>query len=73
MDIKTRGGLIHRCDDECRCPIHPDLPLLYAPATGEHACQKIDCVHGHGMRSATFPWVRSYMESAESAAHNERG
>ena len=39
----------HHCDERCVCPVH-GTALIYAPASGEHACQDIDCVHGHGMR-----------------------
>jgi hypothetical protein len=37
----------HRCDDDCTCPVH-GTPLLYAPASNEHACQDPDCEHAHG-------------------------
>lgn len=37
----------HRCGDRCICPIH-ETPLIYAPGKDDHACQDVDCVHGHG-------------------------
>jgi hypothetical protein len=37
----------HECDDRCVCPVH-GTPLLYAPSKDDHACQDVDCVHGHG-------------------------
>lgn len=40
----------HKCDETCVCPIHR-TPLWFAPKTGEHACQDINCVHGHGLRT----------------------
>jgi hypothetical protein len=36
------------CDERCVCPVH-STPLLYAPASDEHACQDVNCRHGHGM------------------------
>lgn len=45
---KPRAGRPHVCDDLCVCPIH-DTPLLYAPASNEHACQDPDCEHAHGI------------------------
>lgn len=39
------------CDERCVCPVH-DTPLLFSPASGEHACQDADCRHGHGMEPA---------------------
>ena len=32
----------HRCDKICVCPEH-GTPLIYAPASDDHACK-----HGHG-------------------------
>lgn len=38
----------HQCDGECVCPLD-GKPLLYAPASGEHACQDPDCANAHGV------------------------
>lgn len=38
----------HRCDERCVCPVH-GTPLIYWPAGGDHACQDVNCVYGHGM------------------------
>jgi hypothetical protein len=39
------------CDERCVCPVH-GTPLLYSPAGDEHACQDVNCRHGHGMKDA---------------------
>lgn len=39
---------LHECDDNCICPIHK-TPLFYAPISNIHACQDVECIHGHGM------------------------
>lgn len=36
------------CDEKCVCPVH-GTALLYSPAGDKHACQDVDCRHGHGM------------------------
>lgn len=40
--------MTHQCDDECVCPLD-GKPLLYAPASNEHACQDPDCANAHGV------------------------
>jgi hypothetical protein len=40
----------HQCDERCVCPIH-DIPLFYWTAGDSHACQNVECVHGHGVMS----------------------
>lgn len=40
----------HRCDESCTCP-HHGTPLLYSPATFDHACQDPSCEFAHGMFS----------------------
>lgn len=40
----------HVCDPDdpaCRCPVH-DTPMIYSAVRQTHACQDVDCVHGHG-------------------------
>jgi hypothetical protein len=39
----------HRCDDECACP-EDGKPMVYAPASGEHACLDPECRYAHGGR-----------------------
>jgi hypothetical protein len=60
------GPLLHRCTDQCVCPIH-GTPLIYAPESGEHACQDATCVHGHGLQSGDprTPDPRSEFVSGE--------
>lgn len=36
----------HRCDEACVRPAD-GLPMLYAPAWGQHACQDPECEHAH--------------------------
>jgi hypothetical protein len=42
-----QGVEVHRCDERCTCPVH-GTPMYFAPSTGEHACQDVDCKYGHG-------------------------
>lgn len=42
-------GTGHRCDADCRCPVH-GTPLLYSPAADVHACQDPGCALAHGAR-----------------------
>jgi hypothetical protein len=48
----------HECSSECVCPVH-GTPLIWWPVGRSHACQYVDCEHGHGLvvesRSAA-PW-----------------
>jgi len=44
-------GAPHRCIDACHCPDH-GTPLLFAPASGEHACPDADCRYSGGLESA---------------------
>lgn len=37
----------HVCNDGCMCPVHR-TPLIYSPASDDHACQDIACEYGHG-------------------------
>ena len=38
----------HRCDETCVCPECGEA-LLFAPASGEHACVDPECVNAHGL------------------------
>lgn len=44
----------HRCDDDCTCPVHGN-PLLYAPASNQHACQAPDCEYAQGFELTYGP------------------
>jgi hypothetical protein len=46
---------LHRCDEFCVCPVD-GAQLLYAPDSGEHACQRADCAHAHGITRDALAW-----------------
>ena len=41
------NATVHRCGDECVCPIH-GTQLVYWPAGNDHACQDPACQFGRG-------------------------
>lgn len=48
----------HQCDERCACPEH-GTPLIYSPATDDHACQDVECRYGHGGAADVRSRVRS--------------
>lgn len=52
----------HKCDERCVCP-EDGLPLFYAPAIDDHACQDVECRYGHGLNEVLLQeWVAQILE-----------
>lgn len=63
----------HRCDDECVCPLD-GKPLLYAPASDQHACQDPDCTNAQGIPDVVQQYLeRRFLSFMDSAGIEEPG